>query len=180
MQLTPTHNDLDGSGFQSYYRKWSAPAMAVDPRTRQIAIVYPDQKDANSAIESVQCPPAFSGACSSPAAVYDVNDGQRVFPAVAIDNLGIVHISWYDSRNDPTSLYSSDLDVYATYANSVAQPFHPNVRVTPSTINFDIADTIPSGFIGDYSGITAVSGIARPAWTDSTLSATTVTVPNRN
>ena len=179
MQLTPTHNDLDGSGFQSYYRKWSAPAMAADPRTGQVAIVYPDQVGANSAIEYVQCPPAFSGSCSSPVAVNDVNDGQRVFPAVAIDNLGIVHISWYDSRNDSTNLYSSDLDVYATYVNSVNQPVHPNVRVTPYTINFDIADTIPFGFIGDYSGITAVSGVARPAWTDGKLSMTTLTVPNR-
>lgn len=174
-QLTPTHNDLDGSGFPSYYRKWSEPSMAVSPRTGQIAIVYADQIGANSAIEYVHCPPAFSGSCSSPVPVNDVSDGQRVYPAITIDNQGIVHVSWYDSRNDPDNPYSSNLDVYATYANSVDQPFHPNVRVTTSSINFG-----ESGFIGDYSGITAVSGVARPAWTDGTLTTTTLTVPNRN
>ena len=149
--------------------------MAVDPKTGQIAVVYANQLGANSAIEYVHCPPAFSGSCSSPVPINDVSDGQRVFPAIAIDNQGMVHVSWYDSRNDPTNPDSSNLDVYSTYADSVDQPFHPNVRVTSSMIQFNNL-----GFIGDYTGITAVSGVARPAWTDGELSTTTLNVPNRN
>ncbi|HET9086278.1 MAG TPA: hypothetical protein VFN53_02030 [Acidobacteriaceae bacterium] len=114
IQISPTINDLDGSGFSSQYRKWSAPAMAVDPRTSAVAVLYADQVGANSAIEYVHCPPAFSGPCSQPVQINDVNYGQRVFPAVAVDNFGIVHMSWYDSRNDPSDPYSSHLDIYAT------------------------------------------------------------------
>jgi len=47
VQISPTMNDLDGSGFQSHYRKWSAPAMAVDPVSWSIAVVYIDQPGSN-------------------------------------------------------------------------------------------------------------------------------------
>jgi hypothetical protein len=164
VQISPTMNDLDGSGFPSHYRKWSAPAMAVDPVSGSIAVVYIDQPGPNSVVEYVLCPPAFSSACAAPQAINDASDGQRVFPAVAVDNLGIVHVSWYDSRNASSDPYSSQLDVYATFALSVHKPFHANARVTPSTIDFDSRT-----FIGDYTGTAARWGIARPAWTNGYL-----------
>ncbi len=68
--------------------KWSAPAMAVDPVTQTIVVVYADQPGTNSTVEYITCPPAFSGPCTAPMAINDVSDGQRVFPAVAVDNLG--------------------------------------------------------------------------------------------
>ena len=138
--------------------------MAVDPVSGSIVVVYTDQPGPNSVAEYVRCPPAFSGACASPQAINDVGDGQRVFPAVAVDNLGIVHVSWYDSRNASSDPYSSQLDVYATFALSVHKPFHANARVTPSTIDFD-----SRGFIGDYTGTAAGWGIAHPAWTNGYL-----------
>lgn len=175
VQISPTNNDLDGSGFPSQYRKWSAPAMAVDPRTGAIAVLFADQIGANSAIEYVHCPPAFSGPCSQPVQVNDVSYGQRVFPAIAIDNLGIVSMSWYDSRNDPSDPYSSQLDIYATYAWSIDSPLHPNARVTPTTMDLSNAGPYPGfGFIGDYSGIAASWGIARPAWTNGVLTTSTL------
>lgn len=174
VQMAPTHDDLDGSGFPSLYRKWSAPAMAVDPNNGGIALVYSEQVGPISVMEYVHCPPAFAGPCSQPVAISDVDYGQRVFPAIAIDNLGIVHVSWYDSRNVASDPYSSQLDIYATYANSENGPFHVNTRITPSTIDF-------SGwyFIGDYTGLAASSGIAHPAWTNGWLTTSRDIVQNQ-
>lgn len=173
--ISPVMNDLDGSGFQSHYRKWSAPAMAVDP-SGWIAIVYVDQPGANSATEYIACPPAFSQPCSAPKVISDVAMGQRVFPAVAIDNLGIVHVSWFDGRNAPDTPYSSQLDLYATFASSVRKPFHANSRVSSSTIDFDYANLGSiAHFIGDYSGIAAGQGVAHPVWTDGYLQTSTLT-----
>jgi hypothetical protein len=174
VQISPTINDLDGSGFLSYYRKWSAPAMAVDPVSGAIVVVYTDQPGSNSAVEYIRCPAAFAGPCGAPKVISDVGLGQRVFPAVAVDNLGIVHASWYDSRNAPDDPYASQLDVYATFAYSPSKPFHANTRVTSATIDFGTR-----GFIGDYTGIAAGWGIAHPAWTNGYLeSAMLAVVPH--
>jgi hypothetical protein len=178
IQISPTINDLDGSGFPSIYRKWSAPAMAVDPNSGKIAVVYADQAGSTSVMEYVRCAPGFAGPCSQPVAISDVNYGQRVFPAVAIDNLGIVHASWYDSRNAASDTYSGQLDIYATYADSVTLPFHKNTRVTRSTINVN-AWNVPGApyYLGDYTGIAASWGIAHPAWADGLLATTPLVAP---
>jgi len=180
VQISPTMNDLDANGFPSHYRKWSAPAMAVDPVSGSVAVVYIDQPGPNSVVEYVLCPPAFSGACTSPKGINDVNSGQRVFPAVAIDNFGIVHVSWFDGRNASSNPYSSQLDLYATFADSVHKPFHTNARISTSTTNYDTINLGPSSyFIGDYTGIAAGWGIAHPAWTDGYLqTAILVASPN--
>lgn len=173
--LTPVVNDLEGSGFASHYRKWSAPAMAVDPISGWIAIVYIDQPGPNSVTEYVACPPAFAKPCQAPVAISDSASGQRTFPAVAIDGLGMVHVSWFDGRNAPTNPYASQLDVYATFASSVHAPFHANARVSTTTTDFDAIGLWPSpGFIGDYSGIAAANGIAHPAWTAGYLQTATL------
>lgn len=172
VRISPTHNDLDGSGFPSAYRKWSAPAMAVDPNNGKIAVVYADQVGSTSVMEFVACPPAFTRPCSKPVAISDANYGERVFPAVAIDNLGIVHASWYDSRNAASDPYSAQLDIYATYAGSVGAQFHANTRITPYTIDFT-----GWSFIGDYTGIAANSGVAHPVWTQGWLTTSQDTAP---
>lgn len=148
--------------------------MAVDPHTGQIAVVYPDQVGPSSAIELVSCPPAFSGPCKAPVVINDVGYGQRLLPAVAIDNLGMVHVSWYDSRNAATDPLSSMVDIYATYARSLNHSFHTNARVTQSTIDFS-----NRYFIGDYSGMAASHGVAHPAWTDGLLKSARLLAPHK-
>ncbi len=175
--LTGSRNDLEASGFPSYFRKNSMPSMAVDPVTGYVAFVYADQPGLSSAVEYVVCPPAFSGACTPPRVVNDSTEGQRVFPAVAIDYLGIVHVSWFDGRNAPANPYSSQLDLYATFAPSVKKPFRANVRVTPSSTDFSTIGLWPSSyFIGDYTGIAAAWGYAHPAFTNGHLQTTTTLI----
>lgn len=172
--ISPVINDLDGSGFPSHYRKWSAPAMAVAPVGGEIAVVYIDQPGPTSVVEYVLCPAALEGACAAPRTISDTNVGQRVLPAVAIDSLGFVHASWFDSRNAPSNPYSSQLDLYAASATSPNKRFRSNVRVTTSTTDFD--NSLKPKFIGDYTGIAAGWGIAHPAWTNGYMQTSTLVV----
>ncbi len=88
-------------------------------------------------------------------------------PAVAADTHGVVHISWFDTRNSGTSVDS--LDIYATYTKNNGSSFAPNARVTSTQIQASSA----GDFIGDYSGIAAgpngTTGLAHPAWTSAGL-----------
>ncbi|MFI5166298.1 MAG: sialidase family protein [Thermoanaerobaculales bacterium] len=175
IQISPTITDLDGNGFPSYYRKWSAPAMAVDPRTGAPVIVYTDQPGASSAVEYIRCQPGFAGPCTAPQTISDSSTGQRTFPAVAVDPSGKVHVSWFDSRNAPDNPASSELDVYATFADEPTRPFHANARVSSATTDFGTRY-----FIGDYTGMAASSGIAHPAWTNGYLQTATLELRPRH
>ena len=96
---------------------------------------------------------------SAPAVVNDVSSGHQFMQAIVVDEPGIIHMSWYDTRNRP--LASSNLDIYATYSTDGGATFRPNARVTPSSFNIGIVL-----FIGDYAGIAAAGGVAHPVWSN--------------
>ena len=90
-------------------------------------------------------------------------------PAVAADKNGVVHISWFDTRNSSTT---DKLDIFATYTKNDGGTFAPNAKVTSVMINNG-----GSGFLGDYSGIAAgpngATSMAHPAWTNGGVGGTT-------
>jgi hypothetical protein len=103
-------------------------------------------------------------------------------PGVAADSNGVVHLSWFDTRNSGSS--TDKLDIFATFTKNNGTTFAPNAKVTASQIAAGGA-----GFIGDYSGIAAdpngSTGMAHPAWTsggvggstNGRLQTATLTVP---
>jgi BNR repeat-like domain len=153
---------FNGLSFSSTYRTASWPALAAG--SSGIFVAYADQPSANSRIEFIAS--SDGGATfSGPVALDDDKDGsgnpvgQRLMPALAVDETGTIHCSWFDTRNSPdgTAQY---YDIYATYSTDAGVTFAPNTRVTAMTINAGSAD-----FLGDYSGIAAAGGHAHPAWT---------------
>jgi hypothetical protein len=160
--MTPTFNNLS---FTSNYRDNSFPALAVAPVAGKAFIydVYTDQPGANARTAFVHSTTSGGLTFTAPISANDSTKGQRLMPAVAADTNGVVHISWFDTRNHTTN--SDLLDIYATFTKNNGGTFAPNAKVTSSTINNG-----GSGFIGDYSGIAAgpngATSMAHPAWTN--------------
>jgi hypothetical protein len=171
---TPVYQDLI---FNSSYRKNSGPNVVVSsvPGAEYVYDVYAQQKGFGSQIVFVRSnQPKGLGGFSAPVAMNDSQQGQRLFPAAAVDNNGTLHVAWFDTRNSPIV---SKYDIYATYTTDLGSTFAPNARVTPALIT---AGT----FIGDYAGIVAepTNGVAHPVWTSGGLNrgllqTTTLTVP---
>lgn len=146
--------------FSAVYRDNSFPALAVNPKTGFVYIVYADQPGANSAMEFIRDTTAAGTVFTTPVKINDKTAGQRVFPAISVDSAGVLGVSWFDTRNSPTN--ANKYDVFATRSLNNGGTFAPNARVTASTINLGNST---SAFIGDYSGITGGME-AHPVWTN--------------
>ncbi len=86
------------------------------------------------------------------------NGKDQFFPWIATSPDGRVHVAWFDRRDDP-----NDVTYREYYANSTdhGASFEANVAVSDVPSNPGA-----SGFIGDYSGLAATTGLAIPVWTD--------------
>ncbi len=167
--LTPAFKNLS---FSATYRDNSFPALAVSPVAGKgfIYDVYTDQPSSSSRTAFVRSKMPGSLTFTTPIRANDVTTGQRLMPAVAADTNGVVHISWFDTRNSGSS--TGLLDIYATYTTSNGTNVAPNARVTSTQI-----DAGGAGFIGDYSGIAAgpngTTALAHPVWTSGGVGGTT-------
>lgn len=156
--ITPSYSDVT---FSTTYRKNSGPTIVVSPVSgaEYVYDIYAQQNGTGSDIVVTRSnSPKGAGGFTAPISVNDSTAGQRIFPAAGVDNSGILHMSWFDTRNaSGTAMY----DIYATYSKDSAVTFAPNARVTPALIS---AGT----FIGDYAGMVAepTGGVAHPVWTN--------------
>ena len=76
---------------------------------------------------------------------------------------GSLNVSFYDTRLDPTHLSTN---VFYTRSTDAGLSFAPNVRVTDASTNETCCGAQLGDQYGDYEGMSAVSGVARPVWTD--------------
>jgi hypothetical protein len=154
--ITPVFNELT---FRSTYRKNSFASIAVSPTNGHVYVVYADEPSAETGSEVEIIESQDGGATFSvPAPVNQPAQGHQFMPALTVDNTGVIHVSWYDSRN--SSQGTSAYDIYATSRATDDCPFAANRRVTATSI-----DAGTASFIGDYGGIAASGGFAHPVWT---------------
>jgi hypothetical protein len=158
LPITPFFNELS---FNSTYRKNSFLSLAVNPLTSTVCVVYADQPGGSvgAQVEFIRWTPGVDASFSPPVVINDKAAGQQFFPAMTVDSGGIIHVSWFDTRNSRRS--SSRYDIFATRSVNNGATFSPNARVTPTLINSGTAS-----FIGDYGGIAAAGGFAHPVWTN--------------
>jgi hypothetical protein len=93
-------------------------------------------------------------------------------PWLSVDPVtGAVDLSWNDARNDPAD---TKTDIYSGASSNGGLSFAPNVKVT--TVPSDESAANPfadaGNQYGDYEGIVARGGVARPIWTDGRLDGT--------
>ena len=177
--VTPMFSDLSFAGCTNCaasYRLNSFPNLAVGP-TGNVYLVYGAQANSTSTaqVNFVACTSncSSSGGFGAPGVVNDDANGDHFFPAIAVDQAGVIHTSWFDTRNNPSN--PDYLDVYAASLSydSVAKAFtvSQNARVTPASNDASIVDLFgDTSFIGDYIGIAApgaTTGIAHPVWTNA-------------
>jgi hypothetical protein len=178
-QITPTFTTL--SNFPSKYRVNSFPAMAVSAVDGSLHVVYADQPDFTTG-GTVNYIKSIDGGVNwtAPLVINDVDTGQQFMPSVAVDDGNIVHAAWFDTRNAISVLgvpLARTFDVYASYSRATGV-FSPNARVTAQSQDSGAGN----GFIGDYMGIRARGGIAKPVWNsggfnNGKLQTTTLVVP---
>jgi hypothetical protein len=91
---------------------------------------------------------------------------------LAVDPVtGAVDLSWIDPRNDPAD---TKTDIYFSDSTNAGASFAPNTKVTTAMSDESSANTFADAGnqYGDYEGIAAYGGTARPIWTDSRRAAT--------
>jgi len=197
--ITPAFSELTFSGCSTCtasYRVNSFPNIAVSP-AGNVYVVYGGQADSTSTAQvyfaacTSNC--TSSNAFASPSIVNDNLAGDHFFPALAVDQSGVIHTSWFDTRNNPSN--PDYLDIYAAFLtyNSSTNSFtvSPNARVTATSMDASLGDLFgDTGFIGDYTGIAATAttpATAHPVWTNASgilgflatgsLQTTTLTLP---
>jgi len=156
--ITPLFNELT---FRSSYRKNSFPALAINPSTGFVYVLYADQpsKTLGAQVEFVRSTTAGGSVFTTPKSINDNSRGQQFFPAIAADASGVIHTSWFDTRNSTSG--TSQYDIFASRSLNNGGTWSPNARVTSTIISAD-----KTSFIGDYAGVAALGGFAHPVWTD--------------
>jgi hypothetical protein len=105
--------------------------------------------------------------------------GHQVWPDISADG-GVLHVIWYDSRNDPA--YSAarpigndasrgthpSLDVFASRSNNRGDSWAGSTRVTnfTSNPNYEQFDNRSVPFNGDYIWVTSLGEFSFGTWTD--------------
>jgi hypothetical protein len=160
--ITPVFKEV---AFASFFRKNSFPALAVNPVNSNVVDVYAgNDLIGHSNVHFIQ---SASGKAtfSAPVVINEVLHGEQFMPAVAIDDSGVIHASWFDTRNSKGSAAFA-YDIFVTFSKDNGATFAPNARITPAQI---VLGHFPT-FIGDYSGNAAAGGFAHPVWTNGGFS----------
>jgi hypothetical protein len=125
-----------------------------------------------------------TGAATTPKLVddtdFEANLGHQFFSDVSIED-GVLHVIWYDTRNDscysrirpigncaPHAALVPSIDVYGTKSTDRGDTFDASTRISNVTTNaaFEAfgGRTVP--FNGDYIWLTSKGDTAYAAWTD--------------
>jgi hypothetical protein len=76
---------------------------------------------------------------------------------------GSVNVSFSDTRNDATH---ASTDEFYTRSTDGGQTYIANVQVTTAPTNETCCGAQLGDQYGDYEGLAAFNGVARPVWTD--------------
>jgi hypothetical protein len=120
-----------------------------------------------------------TGSHTAPVLVDSQSVGHQIFPDVSADG-GVLHLLWYDSRNDPfysstrpignsaTGVTGPALDVFATNSTNHGGSFATSTRLTDVTSNpnFEQFSNRALPFAGDYLWITSMGEFSFGTWTD--------------
>ena len=81
------------------------------------------------------------------------NGIDQFFPAVAVSADGLVHVTFYDRRNDVNNTW---LEYWWAISFDAGQSFPVNLRMSDTSFNGDYSrDPGRTDFIGDYTGVVA-------------------------
>jgi titin len=140
------------------------PAMAVDPRSGNIYVVWEDTRFSSGARDEVAFSMSNDGGLTWTAPIkinqtpntVPPGDQQAFTPSVAVAASGQVAVSYYDFRNNVggPGLLTDAWVVFADPAQSLT--FGNEQRLTPTSFDMELAPFAGWGyFVGDYEGLVA-------------------------
>jgi hypothetical protein len=172
------------------------PSMDVDrsngPNSSRIFVAYSGDPDGNqSAGDAADVFVVSSGDAgvtwSAPVIVHetpaatgdtDSTNNDNFFPWLSVSGDGVVHVSFYDRRNDPANLA---IDMYRATSSDGGATWN-NTRETPASFgvpslspNFD--PLVALCYMGDYNGSTGQPTNAILTWGDNSRNITTPGFP---
>jgi hypothetical protein len=145
----------------------AAPSIAIDPTdAARVYVIW------SSCTPTSQADVFFSrstdgGATWSPTPLRVNDDGasnprDQFFPAVTVDDQGVIRAMWGDDRLDTVNPGGHNYDIFAAESTDHGASFGTNVRVTTQSSNPDIDNG--GTFIGDYFSI---APCGTPVWGDT-------------
>ncbi|GEM_PF-7022640 len=165
-----TINEIRGSLVKggNSIRVASFPSMAVDrsagPRHGWIYIVYPEK---NGSAPDIMLIRSTNGGASWSSAVkvnQDNSGKDQWSPWVTVDPVtGGLYVVYYDSRNFPAN---DSAQVYISNSLDGGDTFE-DVLVSDAPFLPAPIPGLAGGYMGDYIGIAAVSGVVWPCWNDN-------------
>ena len=162
-------HDIDIYFPHEHYRNLSLPAFTAGLREGQLYITWSDLASGDADI-------LFSASrdggrsWSAPLRVNNdaMHNGAEQFqPQMAVAPDGVISISFFDTRFDPTHRF---IDVFLAQSTNQGTSFLANERVTSQSWNPAVDAPVDSGgsqFIGDYQGLTVDNQFAHPFWNDT-------------
>ena len=157
-------NPLPGASFRV---DAEYPSIATDPTDATRVYVAWSSCTATSQSDVFLSRSTDGGATWSPTALRVNDDGtsnprDQFFPAITVDDQGVVRAMWGDDRLDTVNPGGHDYDIFAAASTDHGASFGPNVRVTTQSSDPDAGNG--GTFIGDYFGIAACG---TPVWDDT-------------
>ena len=92
------------------------------------------------------------------------NGFDQFFPAVAVSTDGLVHVTFYDRRNDVNNTL---LEYWWAISFDGGQTFPINLQISNTNFNGDYSSDGDKYFIGDYTGVVATNDTVAAVWCDT-------------
>jgi hypothetical protein len=92
------------------------------------------------------------------------NGVDQFFPAVAVSADGIVHVTFYDKRNDTNNTM---LEYWWAMSFDGGKTFPINLPMSDASFDGDWSRTGDNDFIGDYTGVVATNDTVAAVWCDT-------------
>ncbi|HET9959099.1 MAG TPA: hypothetical protein VFQ61_31630 [Polyangiaceae bacterium] len=169
--------DCGRQALNGHIRNLSSPQIVATPDSSASAgyvihAIYPyDSDGAGPDHSNVFYRRSSDGASTWSAEVQLNDDGtntDQFYPALGVDESGVLAASWYDRRLDP--LGNTSFDRYLTVSADGGLSWSTNERV--SDVSSPVAQTLPnfdglaSCYHGDYDQIAVSGGVAHLIWSD--------------
>ena len=163
--LTRCPDPLPGARFRLSGE--AAPSIAADPTDASRVFVAWSSCTPTAQADVFLSRSTNGGASWSPTPLRINDDGasnprDQFFPAITVDDQGVVRAMWGDDRLDTVNAGGHNYDIFAAASTDHGAGFGTNVRVTTQSSNPDVDNG--GTFIGDYF---AIAPCGTPVWGDT-------------
>jgi hypothetical protein len=91
-------------------------------------------------------------------------------PSVDVSSDGTVAVTYYDFRNNTPDPNTLPTDAFAVFSHDGGATFGGEIRLTPSSFDFDLAPRAGGLFLGDYVGLGHIGTTFVPCFTQTVSS----------